>query len=200
MKTETKAEQTQRPFWKMLLEALLLLLLFYGVWNLSVLRQPCPMQLPWNGKEVAAPMIGGMAELRRGGTRIVVNCSTIDRAVYSATLYVWKDDVCLNPEGTFVYPLLTLENRTLHRTIDVEPGADYRICLDMKAGHGLRYLYHMTPINPRELTPMEAHAQTLMLIDVLDAATGEYLYTIQEQEDGSFSVLTQPPIALPTAG
>ena len=137
-------------------------------------------------------MIGGMAELRRGGTRIVVNCSTIDRAVYSATLYVWKDDVCLNPEGTFVYPLLTLENRTLHRTIDVEPGADYRICLDMKAGHGLRYLYWLTPTD----TP----TFPLQLVDVLDAATGEYLYTIQEQEDGRLIALTRTPTALPTAG
>ena len=198
MNTETNVKR--KPFWVKLLLGLLLLLVLYGVWNLVALRDTCPTQVTWNGEAVAAPLIAGMAELRWDDTRIAVNCSTSDRSVYSATLYVWKNDVCLNPEGTFVYPLLTLENRTLHRTIDVEPGADYRICLDMKAGHGLRYLYHMTPINPRELTPMETHAQTLMLIDVLDAATGEYLYSIQEQEDGSFSVLTQPPIALPTAG
>lgn len=190
MNTETKAKR--KPFWVKLLLGLLLLLVLYGVWNLVALRDTCPTQVSWNGEAVAAPLIAGMAELRRDDTRIAVNCSISDRSVYSATLYVWKDDVCLNPEGTFVYPFLTFHNRTLRHTIDAEPGADYRICLDMKTGHGLRYLYWLTPTD----TP----TFPLQLVDVLDAATGEYLYTIQEQEDGRLIALTRTPTALPTAG
>ncbi len=192
MKAEPKWKWTKTPL-GMLLAILLTLLLSYGVLNVIALCQPCPTQLPWNGKDVAAPMIGAMAELRQDGTRIAVDCSIDDPAVYSATVYVWKDEVCLDPAGKFVFPILTWQrNRTLRYTFDAEPGADYRICLDLKAQHGLRYLYCLTPMD----TPMFP----VLPIDVLDAATGEHLYSIQEQEDGKLTALTRTPIALPTAG
>mgnify|MGYP005912916539 FL=1 len=56
----------------------------------------------------------------------------------------------------------------------------------------MRYLYWLTPTDTPTLP--------LQLVDVLDAATGEYLYTIQEQEDGKLTALTRTPTALPTAG
>ena len=190
MNAETKAKR--KPFWIKLLLVLLLLLVLRGILILMALRETCPTQVSWNGEAVAAPLIVGSAEPRRDGTRIAVNCSILDRSVYQTTVYVWKDEVCLDPAGTSVRPILTAENRIIRHTFDTEPGADYRICLDMKTGHGLRYLYCLTPTdNP---------APDLQLVDVLDAATGEYLYSIQEQQDGRLIALTRTPTALPTAG
>lgn len=184
-KLSSRSAPSRRHTWGIAILILVLLVGGYAAFNAYWARSaPCPTLVQLEGEDVPAPLLLVSAKEVLGGKAIALSCQINDLSVRHATVYPYAQGSCLDPDGTekavLAHPFR--QNRTLWTLL---PGTEAdQFCLVLETGHGHLYRTFLAVSSdlPRQV------------VDVLDAASGAYLYTVTEATNGSLRATTQGPV------